>query len=219
MHPCRTASVAAAVRAAVHLFASSLIDTGIVRGVTSAAESQFLDGYQGDVATVHLPESMPSWLWNGVRYSRHPTILLVYDHVGAGGTIREDRAAGTAKEDEDDESGLAQRKRGMSLEMARGGSEANRGEGRGGLSGRGMEEHARGGPLPQLPGLRGEEEEEEDDADEDPLDARAMASSKTGLGPVREAVQQREAAEQISRTISALALEGLELANPSRNFL
>jgi ankyrin repeat protein len=40
------------VRAAVHLFASSLIDTGIVRGVTSAAESQFLDGYQGDVATV-----------------------------------------------------------------------------------------------------------------------------------------------------------------------
>ena len=189
-----------------------------MRGVASAAESQFLDGYQGDVATVHLPESMPSWLWNGVRYSRHPTIQLLYDHAVAGGTIREDRAAGSPKEDEDDESGLAQRKRGMSLEMGRGGSETNRGEGRGGLSGRGMED-ARGGPLPQLPGLRGEEEEEEEDADEDPLDARAIASSKTGLGPVREAVQQREAAQQISRTISALALEGLELANPSRNFL
>jgi hypothetical protein len=75
-----------------------------------------------------------------------------------------------------------------------------------------------------LPGRRDEDEEEEEEEDEDEdeesLSRRSsLAKAKPGLGPVREAVQQLDAMEAVSQTISALALEGLELSTPSRKYL
>jgi hypothetical protein len=84
-----------------------------------------------------------------------------------------------------------------------------------------------GKALPTLPGRRDEaEEEEEEEEEEGDAEGKeslgrlgSLANPKAGLGPVREAVQQLDAMEAVSQTISALALEGLELSNPSRKYL
>lgn len=191
------------------------------------AESQFLDGFQGDAATVHIPEKTPSWLWNGMRCSNHPSIVLVRDEVvdlvGGTGTIRERQSA---EEAEDDRDGGGLGGRGRTVLEARAGGDTGRHE----VRGQGMSHGSwksslpidgigAGKTLPPLPGMRNDENDEEEDDDEDELSrSGGLAHPKTNLGPVREAVQL-EAIEQVSQTISALALEGLELTNPARNYL
>jgi hypothetical protein len=148
-----------------------------------------------------------------MRCSRHPTIALVRDRTadleGGTGTIHERQSAEEA-EDGQDGAGLS-------------------GWGRAALEARGAGDTGRRevpplAPLPTLPGRRDEDEEEEEEEDEDEdeesLSRRSsLAKAKPGLGPVREAVQQLDAMEAVSQTISALALEGLELSTPSRKYL
>ena len=207
--------------------------------LTHTAESQFLDGFQGDAATVHLPEATPSWLWSGVRCSRHPTITLVHhrdaEMQGRGGTgIIRERLSGEEEEEADESADGGLSGRGRAVLEGRGGGDVGRRDARGQGAPRGPWQstlptagRGAGKALPSLPGLRNDEDEEEEEDEEEDEDGEAslgrgggaLANPKTGLGPVREAVQQLEGMEQLSQTISALALEGLELSNPSRNYL
>jgi hypothetical protein len=198
----------------------------------AAAETQFLDGFQGDVATVHMPGTTPSWLWNGMRCSRHPNIVLVRERAAnledGTGTIHERKSA---EEAEDGQDGPGLSGRGRAVLEARGGGDTGRREigqsvPRGpwtpSLPADGL---GVGNAKPPLPGQRDDEEEEEGDEEaegegEESLVRRgSLANPKASLGPVREAVQQLDAIEAVSQTISALALEGLELSNPSRKYL